>query len=295
MIALPSSEEGTDLADWLEASCLFIDGSLSYSQIGLALQAEELAETIIEDITSEINRRGQLAKSYPLATQGTRFFVKRKWDRSVAYSFQLLLTFLWESGLSSNSKLWPRLSKQFERLSELAVQEYLHGLSLNIGSPRIAPIPRGFADCVDHISKTAREHPVRLEHLAYSVPRTKDRGADVVAWIPFEDSTPGQVVLLVNCAGGKNWKKKLHELDLKYWHKIVDWHVSPLQGFSIPFVFQRDEKTWRGLSTDVGIVFDRMRISALFESSKQTQGKAQLASELDKSCRNLIRMLPLWD
>jgi hypothetical protein len=295
MIALPSSEEASDLADWVEASCLFVDGSLSHSQIGLALGAEELDDTIVEDISYEVHRREQMAKSYPLTTRGTRFFVKRKWNQSVAYSFQLLLTFLREFGLSGDTRAWPRLSKQFERLSELAVRQYLHGLSLNIGTPRNAPIPRGFADCLHHISQTVREHPVRQEHLDYSGPVGKDEGVDVVAWIPFEDDTPSQVVLLVNCSAGKDWKEKRTELDMKYWSKIIDWHVRPSQGFSIPFVYQRDEAEWRGLSTHVGVLFDRMRISALFESSRQTQEKTLLVSELQKSCKTLIGKLPPWD
>ena len=295
MIAVPSSEETADLTDWLEASCLFIDGSLSFSQIGLALESEDLSETIIEDILREVNRRRQLARSYPLTIKGTRFLANRKWSRSVAYSFQLLLTFLREFGLSGNPRVWSKLSKQFEILSEIAVQNYLHGLSLNIGAPRIGSIPPGFADCLNHVSRMAREHPVNQRHLAYSASTAKDGGADVIAWIPFQDGTPGQAILLVNCAGGKDWKEKKHELDMKFWHKILDWHVPPLQGFSIPFVYQRDEAAWRGFSTHVGIVFDRMRISALFESSRQTPEKAKFVSELEESCKNLIRVLPPWD
>lgn len=294
MIALPSSEETPDLADWVEASCLFVDQSLSRSQIELALNAEGLEEGVIEDIYTEINWRSWLAKSYPLMTQGTRFQIKQQWNERIVYSYQLLLTILRDTGLSQDNSVWRPLAKQFERLCELAVQEYLHGLSMNIGSPRLAPLPGGFEKCLTHLSNQVSEKPVRPEHIAYSAPSWKDGGADVVAWVPFEDRHPSQVILLVACATGKDWRKKILELDLKYWSKIIDWHVSPLQGFSIPSVLERGDM-WRGLSTQSGIVFDRLRISSLVESSMQTTEKARLISELEGMCKNLIPKLPPWD
>ena len=141
MIALPSSEEPQDLADWVEASCLFVDQSLSRSQIELALSAEGLGESVIENIYTEINWRNRLATSYPLETQGTRFQVKQRWNQRVAYSYQLLLTILRDTGLSQNASIWPKLAKRFEQLSELAAREYLHGSTMNIGFPRSTPIP----------------------------------------------------------------------------------------------------------------------------------------------------------
>jgi hypothetical protein len=294
MIALPSSEETPDLADWVEASCLFADQSLSRSQIELAFSAEGLDESVIEDIYTEINWRSRLAKSYPLVTQGTRFQVKQQWNQRVAYSYQLLLTILRDTGLSQDTSLWPKLAKQFEQLSELAAREYLHGSTMNIGFPRSTPIPAGFERCLDHLSNQLGENPIKPEHIAYSARTWKDGGADVVAWVPFEDRHPSQVILLVACAAGKDWKEKILELDLKYWSKIIDWHVPPLQAFSIPSVFGRDHN-WRGLSTQAGIVFDRLRISALVESSMQAAEKPQLISELEEMCENLISKLPPWD
>jgi hypothetical protein len=294
MIALPSSEEPQDLADWVEASCLFVDQSLSRSQIELALSAEGLGESVIENIYTEINWRNRLATSYPLETQGTRFQVKQRWNQRVAYSYQLLLTILRDTGLSQNASIWPKLAKRFEQLSELAAREYLHGSTMNIGFPRSTPIPTGFERCLDHLSNQLGENPIKPEHIAYSAPTWKDGGADVVAWVPFEDRQPSQVILLVACAAGRDWKEKILELDLKYWSKIIDWHVPPLQAFSIPFVFGRDH-AWRGLSTQAGVIFDRLRIASLVESSMETTEKTRLILDLEEICKNLITKLPPWD
>jgi hypothetical protein len=190
--------------------------------------------------------------------------------------------------------MWKKLSKQFEQLSEFALRRYLHGSTINIGFPRGPPLPRSFRDCLNHISSAVGESPVRLEHLKYSGPSAKDRGADVVGWIPFEDCSPGQIVLLINCAAGEDWNKKRGELPLHYWRKIIDWHIDPMQGFSIPFVHQREEE-WRGLSADAGIVFDTMRISALFDPARRGKAKDTLAKELKQSCQIMIARLPRWD
>ena len=104
-----------------------------------------------------------------------------------------------------------------------------------IGAPRIADdqVPKGFSDCLDYLSARLGEH--RSQSKTYTS-HTLEDGVDVVAWHPFGDRRPGQVVLLAQCAGGSNWKDKARDPKLETWRHHIEFLAPPLGGFTFPFV-----------------------------------------------------------
>jgi hypothetical protein len=82
---------------------------------------------------------------------------------------------------------------------------------------------------------------------------------DVLAWKPFQDGRPNQIVMLVQCAAGKNWRTKTKELNLKAWSSYIDFMCVPIKGFTLPDIIS-DVARFDDYGQDAGVIFDRSRI-----------------------------------
>jgi len=152
-------------------------------------------------------------------------------------------------------------AKLFERLTREAVERFLAGKAVVFGWPFEKP---------ESDEETAIKHKVRslandLGEKFYETPAShfKDRGLDVVGWIPFNDGRSGQVVVLLQCAAGHNWEGKL-PVPIDAWCHYIHWACNPIKAFAVPCVV--DEKDWHEISRDKGILFDRIRILNLLMS-----------------------------
>src|SRR5207249_6062769 len=66
-----------------------------------------------------------------------------------------------------------------------------------------------------------------------------------------------QLVLLLQCYAGQDWKVKL-PVPLASWYQYIHWSFNPIAGFAVPRVIP--ERDWHEGSTDKGLLFDRARI-----------------------------------
>lgn len=91
--------------------------------------------------------------------------------------------------------------------------------------------------------------------------RKKDGLLDVVAWIPFADRRPGQLILFGQCKTGTNWKNSTSQLQpegfISKW-MLEPFLVNPTRVFCVSEVL--DNSDWKNINTDAGIVFDRCRL-----------------------------------
>jgi hypothetical protein len=101
----------------------------------------------------------------------------------------------------------------------------------------------------------AREAHERFDKQPSS--RFKDRGVDVICWVPFPDGRSCQIVLLLQCAAGHNWADK-HSVPLGAWIQYIHWACDPVIGFAVPCVIA--DGIWHDTSRDKGILLDRVRI-----------------------------------
>ncbi|RZK58475.1 MAG: hypothetical protein EOO87_00145, partial [Pedobacter sp.] len=87
----------------------------------------------------------------------------------------------------------------------------------------------------------------------------KDRSLDIIARKPWDDLRPSQIVLLIQCAAGNNWKQKLNDLNLTAWTKYIHFAAMPIKGFTVPVIIS-DETALQEHSYDAGIIIDRARL-----------------------------------
>lgn len=264
MLRVPTALSSADVADWLEASCL-------RNGRGRASRSEALDQLIDygvpdhEDLCAsawlELNRRSTiLGKAYPFRIGGTRIERSSKSSGFLIYTMLLLLTIadlFQESRIKTQER--KLVSKLFEKVTAAALGRYVGGKSLCTGHPREEPVPSRFNDLLGYLSSELRESSRRLRALN---PDTKDCKADVVVWRPFPDERGGQIVVMAQCATGKNWRTKLTELNVGLWERYIEFVVSPIRAFAIPFV-ESDPALWLEYGTLGGIALDRLRITRL--------------------------------
>lgn len=292
MIEVPSSTEIETLADWAEASCLF--GNREYIpghklEDMIADAGITSPETVVSDIRLEISARHCTTdEGHPVNTIKGGIGRVHSWDENLAYSFQLLLSLQhFYKSTRISQRHWPNTGKLFERLSTAVLERYICGRAINIGFPREDGVPRRFGDCLNYLSENIGESRRTLKLYTSTI---KDDGADIVAWNPFRDQRPGQIIILAHCAAGTNWRGKTTELSLKLWKTHIDWVVDPLKAFTFPYVC-RDSTLWRRLSHETeGIVLDRLRIAHIFMVDAGSLNT--LNTQLNGWCKERLESLP---
>jgi len=99
----------------------------------------------------------------------------------------------------------------------------------------------------------------------------KDANLDVVIWRAFPDARSSKFIAFGQCATGKHWWGKRHELQPSAW--CHTWltkipQVIPLKMFFVPHAVS--DRLWCELGYTAGIVFDRFRIAHYAEQSLPT-------------------------
>ena len=136
-------------------------------------------------------------------------------------------------GVSDEHRTDPKV---FERLAAAAIKNYVQGKVYVFGWPVLPNVQADIAFRVRDVAAATRENFVEAPGERY-----KDRGVDVIAWRPFDEHAAGehrssQIVILAQCAAGKNWRQKTGQLPLKSWTQYVHWACEPLTGFAVPCV-----------------------------------------------------------
>jgi hypothetical protein len=160
------------------------------------------------------------------------------------------------------------LAEVFENLVTKALARYVGGDAIRVGHPRRPPVPTAFRDLVPYLGARLRE-PVRRTVALREA--TKDLRADVIAWRPFADSRPGQVVVLAQCAIGADWRRKLTECNVDLWGRYIEFFASPCRAFGVPFTVPSQDH-WLEYSSDGGIGLDRLRIVELLDGGRAIDG-----------------------
>ena len=199
---------------------------------------------------------------------------------STAYLFQLLVSLgFWEAHSDGTT-----VHKLFEELSAMAAGRYVGDsrTSVVFGSPR-RDLPVGFRDAVTHLVDLLREGEACADRKGIS--HSKDDALDVVAWREFPDRRPSKLILFGQCAVGRRWKEKTHELQPRRWCKrnlTGAIAVDPIPAFFVPRALSERD------AYDAGgdqILFDRCRIAALCSDAMDSQFDDRLREWIDVSLR----------
>jgi len=293
-LPLPTTDE-LQLADWLELLALSSpDENASYVDLErvlrregvLGLGGDEVMTAMIQSVSSELERRARAAsESYPFVLGERIVAFKGSIDKFVPYIFCLCLSYLGSEG-ELNRRPYPR--RLFEYLCCEAAGNFVNGDGVRFASPRMpADLPREFRLAVDELCIRIKEGMGFRQKRALS---RKDDAVDVIAWRDFPDGAEGKLLLVGNCASGKDWETKLDELQPRIFCEewMAEVPVSVHIGIKAFFVPRRlRSQEWKRISRRAGMIFDRCRIAYWVSPAKDFRDRQQC---LDWSRRVLSKV-----
>ena len=226
---------------------------------------EDEVDTVAEDAFVEIGRRHEAcAGGYPFVLGDNGTIVRRQGHiggeenaRHTIYKYLLLAT---------------RLNMQDDRqhdgydgtqlLEELAAESarsYLGNRSESMVFGTAASAS-GFRDQVNELCRRIGEGG-GVRDRDNTASRQQDGKLDVVAWTPFSDRLPGQLIMFGQCKTGTHYKDQLAQLQpdafCNKW-LLENPAVTPTRAFFISEALPRSG--WRDSAVDAGVLFDRCRI-----------------------------------
>lgn len=258
MIKIPNPDSFTVVADWIELYVATTGNTISKAKLSSLLESssgEETREYFIGDIWRELNSRQKLYDSTHFTIDKLAIDPAENQSPEIIYIACLLISLY--GPVNSSDKI----AKLFERISCLAIRQYLDGEGIVFGWPVEPGEETSIRERIIRVASRLNERYVESPRETY-----KDRGVDVVAWKPFSEQRTSQVIVLLQCASGKDWRSKTRDLPLRSWEQYIHWSNNPIKAFAVPCViYSRD---WHDVSKEGGILFDRIRIVNLIDKLK---------------------------
>ena len=215
------------MCDWIEASVLF-DQALSISDIVDVLIEEEIyneqdfAGESVKNCWAELRRRARwMGPGYPLQLLAKRIrAADSDWQENASYTFCLLLSLAehydwWtdEFGYDYNDQ-----GAFFEDLVHHSMQTAFPGWEFfQTGWTRANTL--GLSAVVTEVAQRVGENIGDLP--LWDESTSKEMGLDLLAYRGFGDGRQGNIVYLIQCASGADWKHKLKTPDLGVWRSLI--------------------------------------------------------------------------
>ena len=276
-----SGADSSELADFMELLC-WIHGQISRTYIlnFLGIKDDNLDEdgegyegcedaddgngNRVDETLMEIEyRKDSCNGGYPYEFDDTGTILKLRLnivrsDPSIIYFYLLAATRL-------NMKIDRRQANidgtmAMEEVSAHALRTYLGERSISkvFGTS----VGGSFKDKVNRLCKALKEPTAFENRDGDDVPvHAKDGKLDVVAWIPFADSSPSQLIVFAQSKTGTTWRDRASEL----WPDIFQnrwlrkpFLVKPIRAFCVSESIIQNK--WNSTCIDTGLLLDRCRL-----------------------------------
>lgn len=224
---------------------------------------EEETTNELESVMNEIERRSSACRSgYPftLSPEGTVLkheSASAQIVESQVYRYLLLSTRLNMKEQKIHAKLDGTLLLEY--LAAHVLQNYLgaRAKSFVFGTAKAG----SFKTKVENLCESLREG-VGFKNLdGDSKVNAVDDKLDAIAWTPFTDAMPGQLIVVGQCKTGTNWSGLENQLQpvsfAKKWFK-EPYIVDPIRAFCLSEAVDRTK--WKSIQVSSGILFDRCRL-----------------------------------
>lgn len=249
MIELPNAQSYVCVADWIEIHLATSADAVSKADLSTIIEGqtgEEASDTFLSSVWNELSIRHERYSEPSFAVAERR--INRVNDRKQRFEY---ITCLILSLFGAPDGKTP--GKLFERLSALALQEYVKGEVFLFGWPVLDGTQIA-------IGQRVREAAVQLgeRFVEAPAPRYLDRGVDIIAWKKFGERRSSQFIILAQCAAGKNWERKTRDLPKESWEQYIHWACNFVTAFFVPCIIP--DTLWHDISREAGILFDRIRI-----------------------------------
>ena len=227
---------------------------------------EDEVDAVAEDAFVEVERRYEAcAGGYPFVLDGNGTIVQRQEyigsqenARHAIYKYLLLATRL-------NMKKCRQYGEYdgtqlLEELAAESARSYLGSRSESMVFGTATSARGGFRDRINRLCERIGEGGGFFDH-NNTVPRQQDGKLDVVAWTPFSDRLPGQLIMFGQCKTGTYYKDQLAQLQpdafCRKWLRTQP-AVTPTRAFFLSEALPRSG--WRDSAVDAGVLFDRCRM-----------------------------------
>ena len=266
----PAREEGED--DNVESDRRELKGRTS----------NDGSPALTGEVVQILERRAKaFARTYPFKVEG-ELLELRPGPFSLPRQLYLYLLLASSYKFLARSTDREKTTKAFERLAVPVLKNYF-GPKLTVhvfgtGARRRSRYHGNFKKALEKLSQDIKiETTKRWDREADELSASGDRGLDVVGWIPFADSDPEdmRMVLFGQCATGKSWKGKQLEASRPRWGRILSSGENPLtEVLLISFCWRDRGGFWpEGLDiTANNILFDRERIVFLLAKERTLSG-----------------------
>lgn len=254
MIPIPNPDSALSVADWVELAVVTTEQVLSKMRISRFIEQQtggEPDEAFLSDIWRELSKRETLYVQRPFKIDSISVETCADFSTKIPYMTCLLMSLL---GVTRS-----KTAKLFERMTAVAVKKYLRGEAVVFGWPVKTGGRSSIRDRVIELTGRLNERFVESPRAKY-----KDRGVDVVGWKPFEEQRSSQIVVLLQCAAGQDWRSKTTELPIGSWEQYIRWACNPITAFAVPCIIS--DALWHDVSREAGILFDRVRITNLLSN-----------------------------
>jgi hypothetical protein len=218
-----------------------------------------------EATLSQLSFREQVVGNhYPIRVEAAAARRTASWEERPVYPFLCLLGARLLYKLDIPFHIPARL---FERVVTEALRAYVGGEALRFGWPRPEDEPtEDFRSKVVRLARRMGEEVGRMRSIG---PDAKDYDLDVIAWRGFKDGkTPGQLVIVCQCAIGQDWGEKLLSVDS--WQEVIVFNVRPVGALAFPVVPSREPDLlfkWHDVTVRGNLPLDRLRLASLLHES----------------------------
>lgn len=174
---------------------------------------------------------------------------------------RLYLFLLISSNLNYFKIIIPELTKDFELLSYYSLKSYLPEKAIVKSFGKNSTYN---GNAKEKITMLSQEMKMVINDKKVScIPNenTQERGLDIIAWVPFKDKIPNMMILLCQCACGKEWNKK--QFDTIRFKEYFHFDKTPLHAMFIPYSIAKHQENKFHQHDEIlsdHIFFDRKRI-----------------------------------
>lgn len=167
----------------------------------------------------------------------------------------LMMCFLFDVLGAAND---PEGTRLFERAVKHALKRWIHHEVFD----NSAISGKGFRDRVISLSEATSLNQLKVPDSRY-----KDDRVDLIVHTSFLDKRSANLYVLMQCAAGKRWAEK-KQISLDRWAQYLDWPRTSLSAAISTAQFIEESGNWTDLSTDYGMLMDRVRLQRAYSSGE---------------------------
>jgi hypothetical protein len=251
MIELLSIDDISVISDWAELNVIFNNTTLSKAKLvsllednGYEEDVDYEGDALFDSVLQELEKRKLLyGINPPYDVTNSLITPLINWNDFPEYLLCLIFSYWGAANSQGGTSL-------FEQISDIALKNYLNGETIILGFPNAGNLPVQLDNLATTLieDRGAKNPPVQA----------KDRGVDVIGWKSFGDGRKGQIIVIMQCAAGRNWNLK-KPIILDVWAQYVNWNFyTTVPSMSITEILPN--KKWSDATETYGIIFDRARI-----------------------------------